>query len=476
MSTPSSMFSSPSPEVLRKWGDGLLWSLLGLGLAGTLGLAWIKPDALLLVPLMLLGAVALSVLVRYPLLHLCMVLGGFILIFDYSEGTQASEVLFGLYYLGYLGVWFVYRISTDWSRLFDHPVDYAVAFYLLFATASLALTILFGGSLFNALKEWGAVLVLSFYFPMKEAARDPRAVRALLVTFVIVALSIVVRNFAQYFLALQDVGALWEVVQNRHRTNERLVMIGLLGALIFFLYYARTRLAYTLFLTLSVLFTASIMAGRSRTVWLAIGLALFVVFLLVNGRDRIRLLIFGATGFATVLAVGFLVLDDLFLLILTGLGDRFTSIGGATERDLSLINRFYEWRTVWAHILDSPLVGHGFGVEYDFFSRLYYVTERKTFVHNTYLGLLYRHGIVGLGLVLFFVGGSCLRGIRLARRSKSYLARSTLLTAVASIAALALAATTEAVLLPTDGVFAVMFPIALIAGIGERGVGGHPPS
>jgi len=472
MSATSPAVNVPSTEGLKRWGDWLWGSLFGVGLAATLSLAWVMPRFLPLIPLVLLAGMALSVLVRHPLLHLCVVLGGFVTIFNYDEGIQVSEIAFGLYYLGYLACWFAYHALGNWAKLFRHPIDYAIAFYLVFATASLSLTLVFGGSLFDGLNEWRALMVLAFYFPVREVARDPHGLRALLITFVLIALSVAVRNFIQYFLALQDVGALWEVVQNRHRTNERFVMMALLGALIFLLYYARTKLAYALFLGLSVIFTASIMAGRSRTVWLAVGLALFVVFLLVGRRDRLRLILFGATGFSIVIGIGFLLFDDLFLLILTGLGDRFSSIGGATQADLSLINRFYEWRTVGDRILESPIVGHGFGVKFDFYSLLFHITERRTFVHSTYIGLLYRHGIIGLGLVLFVVAGSCLSGIRLARQATNDLSRSTLLVAVASISALALAATTEAVLLPTDGVFVIMYPLALIAGIRERELGG----
>ena len=460
--------ATPAPETFRRWGDGLLWSGLGLGLAGTFALAWLKPELLPLVPAALLAGLALSVLIRYPLLHLCVVLGGFVIIFDYDEGIQVEEVLFGLYYLGYVTLWIAYRTIVRGEQLLRHPIDYAVALYILYATLTLVLNPMFGGSLFKGLNEWRAMLVLAFYFPVKDAARDPRALRAILLTFVFIALFVAARNFMQYVLALQSVDALWEVIQNRHRTNERLVMMALLGALVFFVYYARRWWAYGLFLALSTIFTASIMAGRSRTVWLAIGLALAVVFVLANRRDRVRLLLFGASGFALVLVGGLILFDDLFLLVLTGLFERFASIGTANQSDISMINRFYEWRTVWEYILESPLVGHGFGVPYRFYNVIYHITESKTFVHNTYIGLLYRHGLIGLLLVLAVLGGAFVRGVYLVRRLSDRLDRSTALMALASLAALALTATTESLLLPTDGVFAVMIPIALLAGLGER--------
>jgi O-antigen ligase len=456
---------APTPETLRRWGNGLLWGGLGIGLLGTFVLAWAKPDLLPLLPVLLAGGLAFAVLVRYPLLHLCVVLGGFVTIFNYDEGIQASEVLFGLYYLSYLVLWFACRLVVRRERLLQHPIDYLVAFFLVYATATLVLNPVFGGSLFKGVNEWRAFMVLAFYFPVRDAARDPQALRALLFTFVFVALFIALRNFMQYFLALQDVGALWEVVQNRERVNERLVMIALVGSLVFFLYWARTWWMYAFLFFLSAVFTASIMVGRSRTVWLALVLALAVVFVLSNRRDRVRLLLFGATGFVTVLVVGVLLFDDLFVLVLSGLADRFASIGDANEVDISMINRFHEWRTVWGHVLESPFLGHGYGVPYHNYNLIYGVTEHKTFVHNTYLGTLYRHGFVGLALVLTILAGSFIRGVRLVRMQLGRLVHATALTASASLVALALAALTEDVLLATDGVYAVTVPLALLMGL-----------
>ncbi len=465
----------PSPELFRQWGDRVLWGALGTGLLVTLGLAWTTPNYLFFIPLVLVASTVFIALVRRPLLHLCVVLAGFVTIFNYDEGIQVSEILFGLYYLGYVTLWIVYRSVFQGQQLLRQPIDYLVAAYIVYATLTLALNPIFGGSLFKGINEWRAMLVLAFYFPIREAARDPRALRAILATFVFIALFVTFRNFMQYFFALQSVEALWEVIQNRHRTNERLVMMALLGSLVFFLYYARTKWMYALLLALSVTFTASIMIGRSRTVWLAIGLALAVVFMLANRRDRVRLLLFGTTGFALVLGVGLLLFDDLFLLVLSGLGERFASIGTANQSDISMINRFYEWRTTWGHILESPIVGHGFGVPYHFYNLIYSITEHKTYTHNAYLGVLYRHGFIGLLLAFAMLGGSFIRGVFLVRGLSGRLNRSTALTALASMAALALAATTEPLLLPTDGVFAVMVPMALLAGLGERGVDTQEP-
>jgi hypothetical protein len=60
-------------------------------------------------------------------------------------------------------------------------------------------------------------------------------------------------------------------------------------------------------------------------------------------------------------------------------------------------------------------MGYGFGVPFRYYSLIYESTRETTFVHNGYVGLLYRHGLIGTGLLMFAYAGSALSGLRLYR-------------------------------------------------------------
>ena len=460
---------TPLDEAVRRWGHVLLGLGLGGGLAATFVLVYVEPVFGLLVPVSLLGCMAISFLIRRPIVHLFLVLCGFVLVFNYEPGIEPSEVAFGLYYMTYLASWFGYRLFFSGEPFVFGVVDKAVVLFLIFITLGLGMTAVFGGDAWIAINEWRAVIVLGFYFPVKEAcARDPRAIKAVLLAFSFVALVLVIRTFGRYYEALQDVEALYQIMQNRSRTGERLVMMGLLGSTVFFLYYARTRYLQVGLLSFVSILLAGLVIGQSRTIWLASSLCLALMFVLVSPREKIRALLFVSAGTVMVAGVAALVLDDFFSTVLAGLGERVVSIDGAASQDISLINRFYEWRAVWDASKASLLVGHGFGVPFHFFNVIYFFTESKTFVHNGYLGIFYRHGILGSGLVAFIVVASFVRGINLVRNTPNRLDHAVALTCVLILLGLSIAMLTEDVLLPADGAFASMVPIALLSSLTQR--------
>lgn len=465
---PAASQISPS-DGIRRWGHVLLGLGLGGGLTATFVLVCVEPVFGLLIPISLLGCVAIGLLIRRPIAHLFLVLCGFVLVFNYEPGIEPSEIAFGLYYMTYLASWFGYRLFFSREPFVFGSVDKAVVLFLVFITLGLGMTAVFGGDAWIAINEWRAVIILGFYFPVKEACvKDSRATKAVLLAFSFVTLILVIRTFGRYYEALQDVEALYQIMQNRSRTGERLVMMGLLGATVFSIYYARTRSLQIALLSFVSILLAGIVVGQSRTIWLASSLCLALMFLLVSPREKVRALLFVSAGTFIVVAIAALVLDDFFSTVLTGLGERVGSIDGAASQDISLINRFYEWSAVWEASKASLLVGHGFGVPFHFFNVIYFFTESKTFVHNGYLGILYRHGILGFGLVAFIFLTSFVRGITLIRYTPNRLDHAVALTCVLVLTGLAVAMLTEDVLLPADGAFASMVPIALLSSLTQR--------
>jgi O-antigen ligase len=456
----------PTAAVLWRRGNAVLWASLVLGLGAVLLVAVAAPSALPFAPLLLAGGTAVGYLLRHPLAHLCVVLAGFALVLDYEEGVQLIELIFGFYYGGYLAGWFAYHVFLRGGRLLHDSTDWAVVLFLGLSTVALLLGPFLGSDPFGAVSHWRAVLVLGFYFPIREAcAREPRALSALLLVFLGLAVYVAVRNALRYQEALYLATNVYGVIGNRTRTNERLVMVALLAALAFLLSYAQTWRGRGLLLGLTTLLLPGVIMGQSRTIWLALGLAFGVMFLLLDRAERLRFVAAALVGGAALTAAAVLLLDDVLALILAGLSERFASIEGSTTQDLSLVNRFYEWGAALDALGWQFLFGRGLGVPYRFYSLIYKVTEVKYFSHSAYVGVLYRHGAVGLALFLYILAASFVRGVGLIRRRSSRLAHTLALACTVSIPAVAVAAATEDVMVPTDGVFVVMYPLALLAGL-----------
>ena len=106
---------------------------------------------------------------------------------------------------------------------------------------------------------------------------------------------------------------------------------------------------------------------------------------------------------------------------------------------------------------------------------IFNATHVKNYVHNTYIGILYRHGVLGLGLFLIFFAGSFVQGLRTTRMLRESRTGSatfaTALACTAALPALALAAMTEGLMLNADGVFVLTFPMAILAGLRQRSWG-----
>lgn len=465
-----SPISSRNPSVALTASNVWRWGklVLGTGLASLLALslytAAVAPRFAPLIPLGLAGALALAWLIRRPLLHLCFVMLSLVFVLDLTEGIRLSEVVVTLYYLSYLGGWFMYHLVLRQTRLLVDPVDYAVAAFIAIVTLSLGLTVIYGGSAYVALNEWRRIVVVAFYFPLKWICiRDPKAIQALLITFVVIALVLVARNLVRYYFAFQSAEALWQIMTNRARTNERFIMIGFLGSLIFLFHASswRTRLAFAA--TTTVLFSGTI-AGLSRALWVATAFGLLVAILLMEGRQRFRILLLLGGAASSLALLAMVLFDDAFSFVLQGLVERFATLSSAASDDISLINRFYEWNSAWDRIVEAPLFGHGLGVSYPHYNLIWKVTQMKTFVHSTYVALLYRHGLVGvlcIGFIILVLFG---RAIALLR-TKSKLSYPIALTAVTVFPALAVTALTEDLLLAIEGTFTLAFLAALLTAL-----------
>jgi O-antigen ligase len=336
-------------------------------------------------------------------------------------------------------------------------------------TASFGLTILFRGSLTAMASEWLSLTMLAFYFPVKEALlRDSRAPKALLFTLGALTLFIGLRNFSEYFVEVLSAAQWWQVTSGRVVENEQMLMMAAIGTFALML-YARTWLSRISLFGLFMLFTAGVIISLSRAIWLSLALGLIVIFVLVDRRRKMQLTLLVIGSVMATAAVGLVLFQDVLTLILVTLFDRLLSLESAFSADISLINRFIEIETVWELFKHNPILGYGFGVDYRYYSLVYEHSRETSFVHNGYFGLLYRHGLLGTVLLLYFYAASAWHGVRL------YLDRSTQLPlrvlgliAVACLVAVALVTNSNNPFAVSDKTLMIAAAAALAAGSWER--------
>jgi O-antigen ligase len=204
------------------------------------------------------------------------------------------------------------------------------------------------------------------------------------------------------------------VVENEHV----LLMMGLV-ALVLVLFSTRTWSRAVALLTF-LLFVSGVIIGQSRAVWISFVLGGLVILVLIDRRRRLQLVGYGLSSVVIALLVGLLVFPEFYVLIVAGLADRFYSLGSAVTSDLSLVNRFEEMGAAWKYIRLNPIVGYGFGVPIEYYSLVYELSYRTSFIHNGPIGVWYRHGLIGFGLIYFYYFASLMRGVRLSRHGAGF--------------------------------------------------------
>jgi O-antigen ligase len=187
------------------------------------------------------------------------------------------------------------------------------------------------------------------------------------------------------------------------------------GALMMFIFLSLAMITTSKrrFLLLGVFFigVASLILSFSRTAWVAAIMLLPFVVLVGNRKER-------KSGY--VFSIMFLIISGLFLFYgyynirAVHLGVLFIvskiSTAGHMQTDLSMYNRFVEWRQILRAIGDSPIIGYGLGATFNDYSWLGGVNVRAGFTHNTYLGVLLKSGIVGMILLYTTYIGYMVKG------------------------------------------------------------------
>ena len=86
-----------------------------------------------------------------------------------------------------------------------------------------------------------------------------------------------------------------------------------------------------------------------------------------------------------------------------------------SSESASNVYRLLEYVASYRLIRSSPLVGHGMGLDLRIRNPLFHATSRQWYVHQAYLWLWLKQGLVGLLLLLVILWQGCWSGVRGAR-------------------------------------------------------------
>ncbi len=414
-------YSDPESFQVTVWrtGAAFIAAVAAFTLAATFVLAWHSPEYLFLIPTIIIGLSGAAVLFRYPSVTLPVLLAGVVLTLDFEPGFQLTEIVYGAFYVFYLSFWFVNTLLDPSKSVLRSWTDALLAGFLIYVVASLGLTFLYGGDMTAAASELAALSMLGIYFPVRDYCRENKnGTRTVVRIVVLIGVFVAIRNLILYVSRLGNAEHLYQIVTGRVMLNDNVLMVASIAAFVVLLFSESFRKRIISLLLFLFIFSGLIFT-QSRTFWVAFAFASTVLLFIVEVRYKRRVIILVGAGVISFVAAGALFFGDMLGLILASLIERLATIGSAAESDISLRSRGYEALAALEHIRANPILGHGVGVSFEFFDIIEKVTKERTFIHNAYVSLLYRFGLIGIILLMSYWIIAIKRSVQVARSVSS---------------------------------------------------------
>lgn len=413
--------------VTERW----VWRLGVAGLSGgllvavavVLAIAVIAPPSTALAVPVFLGLMLAAGLAarRYwhPALPTLALVAAYGPLSGHDDGTQIGEVAFAVAYAVFLATWFGARVFVYRERIVRTSADAALILLLGYVVLSPILTVVFGGSPSNALTDVLNISMLALYFPLREVGGRYRhgmtMLAGLVLWFGIVSVFRVVVSLNDAFASAEHA---WQVARGRVTVGELFLYQAALMCLALAAVYRRwgLRLAYVAGFGV---FTVGLLLTQWRSYYVALALGIGVLGVVLRGAERGRMVGLVVVGSFLAALFAYAAFGDTVALIGYGLLDRTLSLATASQVDVSLINRGFESRALLGRVWESPVLGHGPGVEFSFLDILFHATWAKTYAHNAYLSMLFKYGFFGTALFMYFWVSLAVRSLLLSRDARN---------------------------------------------------------
>lgn len=304
-----------------------------------------------------------------------------------------TDILFSVVFFPGLALWFFRRIRAH-EVILEGWADVVVIIFLAYAFASILIAHLQGFSFEKGLREFLLFVPLLLIFPVRREAQKEHGVRLMIWTLLITSIAVGLVIIVRYKMDLMEAHYLWQVVGNRQQKEESLYMSGII---ILFAFLVGRKYPAPLIFILLGLEMFSLAVTFSRGYWITTMLGLLASVFFIKGQARRRIFILMGGGIALAAIVALVVLPHIFGSLLTGLLERAGSISPDT---LTLRARLVESEAALHKFIQNPVIGYGMGALFSFFNIITDITIRTWYIHNAYIFLLFKFGLVGFLLFM----------------------------------------------------------------------------
>ncbi len=367
-------------------------AVLGLLIPDLAGIA-IDRGITLAVPALVMGVIALCWANERYWVYLA-ILSHLLFMVDATPDTIGiGEVAFGTIGLAGLAFWFFKEVVIGRRRILESGFDLLLLTFMLASTiTTLTANLLHGGDLLQYVKEYGVVVDLLLYFPLKKVTASRRDVMILIFLFCVVGLVNGGVSFLTYRERLAEAVFQWQLAGSRSNLNESTSQaLFVVGTTIFA--YARTlwmRIASLLMAAGGLVF---LLVSFSRSPIVAAVLALMIMVALSPLRNGRRVVVAMLLAIVVGASAAYLIFPQIATSVGQSIVNRVVSVA-ETGSDRSFKARLVESSAILNNYFAySPVLGVGYGVRFKFLDPISGTTIQGVFVHNGYVWSLFKLGI-----------------------------------------------------------------------------------
>ncbi|HYF02404.1 MAG TPA: O-antigen ligase family protein [Patescibacteria group bacterium] len=356
-------------------------------------LLFLKIEAVLVVAGACIIAGVIQIFARHPRIWIYTVVAVsfFYLNFE-SEGIDAAEVVTGIFYLGGILIWMFWQTLIRRKKIIQNPGDWLVIFFLLVSITNLVVATLNSVSVLDWLREWTLLLIILYYFPIREYFTLPKTINKLLLSNALLIIALSFYSVYQYYARIsKGIVYAFEYRSGGLGINETMFMAGIVfGVFAFTLSKKKsTRIIAGIFTAIALM--ALIITFR-RTYWLFTLVVIVGAIPFIKLAYQKRLIMYSLVALLLVSASAYSVIGARgSQLLFSIVAMRFESSAKGTK-DISLYARIVESNEALQHVSELPLSGCGMKSPIAFYEPILKYTKHNNFIHYGYTGSLHKLG------------------------------------------------------------------------------------
>jgi O-antigen ligase len=332
-----------------------------------------------------------------------------------DSGMSPIDILAGFLMVGILVYWVIRIRIFERESLAMTSAQLSLIFFFLWAiSVSVINAIVSDNDLLIAIRQ---LLNLSplFIIPIlyvRIIAENPHHERWIFAAVLVASVIILIENTLQVRHSVVNAVYLYET--RRANLDLSINALAIIAAGSYLMSEDRPGRIFTgiLFLLLQI---AGLAMSLSRTHYVIVPLFTFGIFFFADRQERLRgirrLIVATSIGLFGIFII--ILQSRVLRLLLQHYLLRFTT-SSHLGTDLSLMDRFSEWRGEWISIQQTPIIGHGFGSVFRYFDVIHSHHTWIGYSHNSYLYLIFNTGFCGATLFLFCYCWFALKGFALS--------------------------------------------------------------